>query len=158
MAKEPELRSFYVPHKRYYSDVDPVTGELVDKVSMTKQEFIKDCDINNIIKQFSQTGMLNHVRANQAMGMYADLPDNLDFQNSMNLVRQAEDAFMTLPSKIREQFGQDPARFLAFVEDPANGDELIKLGLRERPTPSPEPDTPAAPVAPAVPKEPPGGS
>lgn len=45
--------------------------------------------------------------------------------------------FDTLPSKLRLRFGNDPAEFLSFVEDPANDQEMIDLGLKPKP-PLPE--------------------
>jgi len=39
---------------------DPRTGELVYQPSMTKQSFKDQCDINNIVQEFTQHGMVNH--------------------------------------------------------------------------------------------------
>lgn len=125
MAKE--KHSNYRPHKRVQEH-----GELADGTippTMTKQEFIAECDINNIIKQYSETGMLNHVNARAQAGAYTDLPDAYDFQESLETVMAAETAFMTLPSKLRERFNNEPAEFLAFCSDEANLPELRKLGL-----------------------------
>lgn len=102
---------------------------------MTKQEFVRECDVNNILKQYSQTGMLKHVSANANTGMYADLPDAIDFQDSLHTIKAAEAAFMSLPSKLRARFDNEPTEFLAFVQDPRNADELVSLGLRNRPPP-----------------------
>lgn len=143
--------SFYRPHKRVTFDntkLDRKTGELVEVPSMTKQEFVAECDINNIIKQYSVTGQLKHISARAAQGQYLDLPDDLDFQSSLEIVRQAQEAFATLPSGTRSRFENDPAKFLAFLSDPANQDEAIKLGFatdRRPPPPPKEPET--APTA-----------
>lgn len=139
MAKEIETFSFYRPHKRYYSDVNPETGELVDKVSLTKQEFVKECDINNIIKAF-QPGTMQALLQQYAMqGRFEDLPEPIDFQAALDIQMQAERAFMDLPSKVRERFGQDPARFLDFMHDPANQAEAESLGLVMPQAPPAEP-------------------
>lgn len=139
MAKEPELYSFYRPHKRFYSDVNPETGELVDKVSMTKQEFVKECDVNNIIKSF-QPGTMHALLQQYAMqGRFEDLPEPLDFQAALEIQMEAERAFMDLPSKVRERFGQDPARFLDFMHNPDNKDEAQSLGLLMPQAPAAEP-------------------
>jgi len=139
MAKEPEQFSFYRPHKRVYADVNPDTGELVDKVSMTKQEFVAECDINNIVKLYSTTGQLNHLSAKAAQGAFDDLPDPVDFQESIHILQQAERAFLDLPAKVRDRFHQDPAQFLAFMADPANEKEARELGLLKPATPTPAP-------------------
>lgn len=136
------MKSFYRPHKRITFDntvVDPKTGELVYVPSMTKQEFQAECDINNVIKSFSTTGMLRHVSARAALGMYAELPDSVDFQEALHEVARGREAFMSLPSKLRSRFGNDPAEFFAFAHDPANLEELRSLGLAEMPKPAPEP-------------------
>lgn len=127
-----EPRSFYFPHARvgYTGELtNPATGEIFTPPRRVKQSHVAECDINNILKHFSATGQLNHVRANSAMGAYADLPDNIDFQESLNIIKQGETAFSSLPSKVRDRFGNDPAKFLEFMADPSNIPEAIKLGL-----------------------------
>ncbi|UDN67622.1 internal scaffolding protein [robinz microvirus RP_76] len=143
--------SFYRPHARVQWDgsvVNPVTGELTYPPSLTKQEFQKECDINNIVKQYSATGMLRHVSARASQGMYADLPDGVDFQESLHTVEEGRKAFMSLPSKTRARFGNDPAEFLAFCSDTANVEEMRQMGLlQEAPKTPVEPDT-APPATP----------
>lgn len=139
-----EKTGFYRPHERvYYFDqvMDPRTGELTQVPSLTKQQFVAECDINNILKQYSATGVLRHISAKAEMGMYQDLPDEVDFQSSLNTVRQAQEAFASLPSAVRTRFENDPGRFLEFVADPSNQDELIKLGLATDRRASKEPET-----------------
>lgn len=124
--------SNYRPHKRVQELGDLVnvhTGQVTTPPSMTKQEFVREADINNIIKQYSQSGMLSHVNAKAAQGAYQDLPDSIDFQESLHIIQAAEAAFMTLPAKVRDRFGQDPQQWLAFMEDPNNNDEIRTLGL-----------------------------
>ena len=59
-----------------------------------------ECDINNILSQFSKTGIINHINQNAAQ--YIDLPDSIDFQQSLAIIQDATDAFASLPSKVRE--------------------------------------------------------
>lgn len=131
MAK-PIVRGHYRPHSRHQTFgtvTNPITGEITQPPSRTKQEFARECDINNIIKHFSVSGMLSHVNAKAASGAYLDLPDAFDFQESLNIINQAEAAFMSLPAKLRDRFGNDPLRFLEFTHDPENLEEMRKLGL-----------------------------
>lgn len=128
------FRSFYRPHLRSATwstgeVVDQKTGELVKLPSRTKQSFVGECDINNILKQYKLTGQIRHISSKAALGSYQDLPDPLDFQESMNIVIEAEKSFATLPAHVRARFGNDPVNFLTFMADPANQDEVIKLGL-----------------------------
>lgn len=133
--------SHYRPHARIQESgeiINPHTGEATTPPSMTKQEFVRECDINNIVKSFSQTGMYNHVNARQ--GSYQDLPDHFDFQDAIGVIQQSEAAFMSLPSKVRDRFGQDPVRFLEFMSNPDNLEEMRTLGLakpQEPVTPDP---------------------
>lgn len=136
------LRGHFKPHRRVQEHgeiLNPVTGEMIIPPSMTKQEFQRECDINNIIKHFSVTGMFNHVNANASQGAYSELPDAVDFQDSLHLIKEAETAFLSLPAKVRDRFGQDPSQFLAFMADPENVDEIRKLGLAKPVPPPSEP-------------------
>ena len=89
-----------------------------------------ECDINRILKKYQKDGILRHV--SRFGGRYEDLPDSIDYQESLNAVMAAEAAFLSLPSSVRSRFENDPGRFLAFVGDPANENEMIDLGLATR--------------------------
>jgi phage internal scaffolding protein len=156
--------SFYRPHKRVVFDgtiTNPITGEITSPPSRAKQEFKDQCDMNNIIKAYRLTGQINHVAANAAQGRYEDLPDEFDLQQSLNVVREADAAFASLPAKLRDRFGNDPGKFLGFLSDPDNLDEARRLGIvnsAPKPdtggaNPPPPPSPPSAPPAP--PPEPP---
>lgn len=132
--------SFYRPHNRVQVDgsiVDRRTGELVFPPSRTKQSHQAECDINNIIKQFKISGMVTHVNAQMQAGAYQDLPDDMDFQVALETVRLGEVAFATLPSKIRDRFGNDPETFLGFMSNPENEKEARELGLLKAQAPPP---------------------
>lgn len=140
---------FYRPHNRadtWYTGetLDPITGEILPAVSMTKQSFLEACDINNIVKQFSRTGMFNHVNAQAAQGQYLDLPDEIDFQEALHTVQRAEESFSSLPAKLRARFDNDPTNFVAFLSDGKNREEAIELGLIT-PPPPPPPQAPPKP-------------
>lgn len=135
--------TFYRKHSRVFT---PIDGP-----SMTKQSFKDECDINRILMKYQKTGLLTHVQSYG--GRYEDLPSNLDYQESLNAIMAAEEAFMSLPSSLRSRFGNDPATFLDFVGNPANENELVELGLANpRPTaeqsggPAPSDAAPAAPA------------
>lgn len=151
----PVLRHFYRPHLRsstWYTGqvVNNITGEVTTPPSRTKQSFVGECDINNIIKHFKLTGQIRHINAKASQGAFTDLPPQQDFQEALNTVLAAEDSFASLPAHVRARFQNDPAQFLGFVGDPANQDEMIKLGLAKDNRP-PAPSAPPPPPAP--PKE-----
>lgn len=97
----------------------------------------EECDINNILAKYKKSGIITHVKDHGPQ--YADLPDGVDFQTSMNMVVQAQQLFDSLPSSIRARFGNSPAAYLDFVADPANEAELQEMGVLERPEGAPEP-------------------
>lgn len=138
------LRAFYHPRKRNpYTGLlfNHKTGEFYKPVPRTKQSFVAECDINNIIKSFKVTGQIKHINEKAAQGAYVDLPDPIDFQEALHQVKDAQASFMTLPSQVRSRFDNDPGRFLEFMADPNNQDEIIKLGLAKdtRPPSTPQP-------------------
>lgn len=132
-----ERLDFYRPHERKpWFGIDPKTGEILP--SMTKQSEMDACDIHNVLKQYSPAGLQQLISENQARGQYAELPDEIDYQAALNTVLVAEQSFATLPAKIRERFNNDPAQLLAFMANPNNQDEAIKLGLSTDLRPEPE--------------------
>lgn len=107
---------------------------------ITKQSHKQECDIYNILKQYQKTGIINHINTNKPE--YIQLPSDIDYQTSLNLLNQADQAFSSLPAKIRDHFSNDPASFLSAFSDPAQVSYLRELGLL-----NPEPLTsPAAPL------------
>lgn len=97
---------------------------------LTQQSFREECDINVIVKRFGLTGELPE---NLRMPVSGDFTGVSDFQTAMNLVVEAQAQFMTVPAEIRERFNHDPAKLIAFLENPNNKDEAIKLGLVNAP-------------------------
>lgn len=144
--------------------INKKTGEVTPMPSRTKQEFRDECDINNLLKQYRPHDIAMRLAMGVRGGQYMDLPEPQDFQESSNIVIQARDAFMTLPSKVRERFGNNPEQFLKFMADPDNVDEAVRLGLAiKKPEeakadangagdkPPPSPPAPPAPPAPKTP-------
>jgi len=132
LVEHTPLQCFFRPHQsvRYTGElVNPTTGEVYTPPRRVKQSFVAECDINNILKQYSATGQLKHISANAQKGAYLDLPDDLDYQAAVQIQMDATKAFASLPSKTRDRFENDPSQFLAFMADSANSDEAVKLGL-----------------------------
>lgn len=127
--------AFYRPHQRV---IAPHSDEM-----MTKQSFKAECDINTILRQYSKTGVITHVQ--NARPSYTDLPDSLDYQQSMNTLIVADQAFAGLPASVRARFGNDPAAFLQALSDPDQRDYLTEVGVFRAPEPA---DTPPDPVRP----------
>lgn len=111
----------------------------------THQSFKDECDINTILGQYRKTGFTNHVNLNKPV--YADFTTALDYHSAMNAIIAAGETFDSLPARVRAVCDNDPAKLIAYVEDPKNADELVKLGLAEPITPreNPEVETPPDP-------------
>lgn len=107
-------------------------------LSMTKQSFKTECDINHLLKRYQKTGLIEHVSKHN--GDYSDLYDVTDYHTAINIVLDAQNSFNTLPSSLRSQFNNDPAIFLDFVSNPENSQKLIDMGLANPIAPQPEPD------------------
>lgn len=110
--------------------------------SRTKQSEAEACDINNIMARYQRTGVIDHV--SKWGPQYGDVP-SVEFKEAMDIIKFGEAMYAELPSAVRDRFN-DPAEFLAWVQDPANAEALEKAGLTGAvPQPSPEPiSAPAA--------------
>ncbi len=104
----------------------PRVPALTGGASKTKQSFKKDCDINHIMAKYQKTGVITHLAENKAQYGFAS---SNDFRTSVQLVKDAEELFAGLPSKLRRKFNESPSDFLAFCEDPDNRSEAALLGL-----------------------------
>lgn len=101
-------------------------------------------DVNKIVQRFATTGVLP---PGSGPGMYADVSRMSDYREALEMVREADRTFMTLPAGTRAKFNNDPAEFLDFV---ANADEaeMVDKGLLVRrdpvvdPAPAPVPAVP----------------
>lgn len=106
--------------------------------SVVQHQFAEEVDINTIVRRFGLTGELPN---GIGMPVSGDFSAVTDFHTAMNMVRQAEESFMLLPGEVRERFANDPAKVIAFLDDPANRDEAVRLGI-VAPPPEVVPDSP----------------
>lgn len=115
---------------------------------MTRQEFKDETDINTILRRFNISGELPQ---NVRMPTYGDFEGITSYHDAANVMRAAEESFNAMPAEIRERFGNDPAAFVEFCEQPENLEEARRMGLVPAaeladPTPAPGPapeETPA---------------
>lgn len=127
------------PYNYDTNQVSDATGTDTGTDSKTQQQFKDEVDINTIVERFGVTG---------EMPPPINFPDvqefeeTFDFQTSMNVIRQAQESFMTLPAKARARFDNNPQKFMEFMNEEDNAAEAVKLGLaikREKPEePKPE--------------------
>lgn len=119
-------------------DTDPcILVDCSDLPSLTRQEFAEDCDINTLMDRYETTGVITHF--NNGVPQYLDLTDVPDLRMSLDILAEANAAFMRLPAKVRAEFDNDPTAFVDFASDPKNIDKMREYGL------APMPEAPPAP-------------
>lgn len=116
----PKVYSAWVPHLDVGLDcsVEP---------SMTRQEFADECDINKLMAQYEKHGVISHFSAREPL--YLDLVGLPDLRQTLDLMREADEAFMRLPAIVRKDFDNDAVQFVEFAQDPKNIDKLREWGL-----------------------------
>lgn len=113
-------KKIHKPLTRYKTEMSSQGG--------AKQSFKEECDINNILAKYQETGAITHANNRHADYGFAT---SLDFHESMDLVLKAQEMFDELPSSIRAKFGHSPGAFLDFAQDPENAQEMADMGLSE---------------------------
>lgn len=109
---------------------------------LTQQSAKDECDVNVIIDRVKRGADIPSATVNPPMyGDFTVIPT--DLRECLNTVRQADELFMSLDAKVRRRFDNDPALMLDFLNDPANRQEAIDLGLVAAP-----PKAEVEPVAP----------
>ena len=104
----------------------------------TKQSFKDECDMNNIVARINKSGFIPlEAQDSLRRQVYADVsgaPQSLE--EAYAIVERADEAFSTLPARLRERFG-GPAGLLSFLDDPENLKEAQDLGLVAKTPPTP---------------------
>jgi len=143
-ARNPEWSNVAVAHDRV---------PFVPKgPSRTRQEFQDECDINVLMARYKTTGVMPSM--NGSAPRYLDLTDTPDLMTSLNIMNEATEAFMRLPSDVRRTFDNDPAEFVKFASDRENLPQMRQWGLAA-PEAAPQPpirvaiDNPVEPAPPA---------
>lgn len=119
------------------------SGQEAGGVSLTKQSFAEEADINTIVRRFGLTGQLP---VDVAVPQFVDFDGVIDYHSAMIQVRAAQEGFMQLPASVRERFHNEPGELVAFVSDEANRAEAEKLGLVIPKVVGPVVAAPVAPV------------
>ena len=114
---------------------NPIPG--TEMPSMTEQHHAEHVDINNIMARHQASGVVDHVtKYQQQYGEHT----GQDFYSAMALITKANSMFMELPSSARDNFDNDPAKFLDFVDkydiDHDNPRTILDLGIVEENSPT----------------------
>lgn len=134
----PFVRSAYNYDRNAASDE---SGLCCEDVSLTKQSFKEDADINVIMRRF---GLVPTVPLNAKVPSYGDFSGIFDYQTALNAVVEARESFMWMPPELRARFHNDPQEFMEFCDSESNRDEAVKLGLVQAPAVLATPPGPAS--------------
>ena len=123
MSKVVKFKTAYGERKR---EGFQTTGD-----SLTQQSHAAQADVRNIIKQYDRTGLIANV--NKGIAQYGDYSEINEYAEALNMVREANESFATIPSHIREQFNNNAGLFFEFATDPKNSEKMIQMGLKQAP-------------------------
>lgn len=98
--------------------------------SRTKQGPAAECEINKIMAKYHKTGLITHV--NTRTGVFMDCSNIGSYQECVERIQNANDAFYTLPATMRERFDNNPGKLIEFLQDSKNVDEAVKLGIVQK--------------------------
>lgn len=101
--------------------------------SLTVQAFAEDADLNVIAKRF---GIDNMPIGTPDPSHYRDTTQDPELRDILDLQRHAEEAFRSLPLKLRKRFHNNRDELWQFLNDPENAEEAVRLGLLSRTTSS----------------------
>lgn len=96
----------------------------------TQQHQASQVDIKSIMARARLTGQMPTPSSKL---YYGDFTQVGSYQECLNKVIDAQNAFNTLPAKIRDRFQNDPQQLLSFLNDPKNDKEAAQLGLINQP-------------------------
>lgn len=119
-------------------------GIVFEEPSLTDQSQYKDTDINNIVRRYQTTGLLDSPGSVPFETLqYGDATLLPDYQTALDLVNSVQTEFSSLPSEVREKFGHDPMQLLDALQDPTKQQMLQDIGLLSKPAnPDLVPDKP----------------
>jgi hypothetical protein len=118
-TKKDKFQTSYEPHARVSFETE---GE-----SLTQQQFSEEAEINNIIAFHDRTGIIKNVQ--QGVANYGDYSEVHEYREALDLIRQADEDFMKLPSNVRRQFNNNAGDFFEFAGNPENVSQLVEMGL-----------------------------
>lgn len=100
---------------------------------ITEQSGKDQCDINKIIAKYPQRVIASKLAYDESN--FQDVT-GMDFQNSLNLIKNVESSFMRLDPEIRSKFKNDPAEYLDFLAKKeaaaSQVDDVYKKPKREK--------------------------
>lgn len=107
----------------FHTPDDP--GIINTEPSLTQEHFADSCDVNKIMADYQYTGIMPQ----KPGAVYGDFTNADDFRTALQTIVETQNNFLSMPPEIRARFGNDPANFIAFCENPDNLPELHRMGF-----------------------------
>lgn len=101
--------------------------DFTDQKTLTEQCHRDEVKIQNIMKRHRTTGLVSHL--SKQHGFYADMSSAPDFYTAQTVIAQTKSMFEEIPAKIRKDFDNDPGKFLDFIQNPDNKDQMAEYGF-----------------------------
>lgn len=117
------------PYNYNTDKVSDETGLSCPEETKTQQQFKEESDINTIVERF---GISGEMPPTMNFPEPEEFIETMDFQTSMNVIVKARESFMEMPAKQRARFQNDPQKFMEFMHNEENIDEIIKMGLAKK--------------------------
>lgn len=110
--------------------------------SKTDNSQAKACDVNEITNRYIKANgkrRFENYMHQQHSGTYSDIIQATSLMEAFEIVQTAQEMFDHLPATARDKFKNDPLHLEQWLQDPANAEEAISMGLMKAPEPTPEP-------------------
>ena len=99
-----------------------------EEESITKQSFQDECDINKMVERHRRNGgVWDHLAKREPT--YGDYSKATDLHSAYDLVAEAEEHFMALPSGVRAMVDNSPEMLLRALANEEQTGELARAGL-----------------------------
>lgn len=99
--------------------------------SLTEQHNMHMTDVNYLIEKFKPDELAAYMAAktqNRQEILNHDFSTEPSLQGAKNYTYQLKKDFDALPDEVRHNF-KSPLEFLKFIDNPANAEKMVKLGL-----------------------------
>lgn len=96
--------------------------------STVEQSHRDQTDVNLIVKTYQRTGQAPQMAWRQPQ--FGDFSIAVALEDAFNMVREAREAFETLPSAVRALAGNSPTTLLEMLADEGAMAALVKVGLQ----------------------------
>lgn len=109
--------------------------------TQTNQSDAEGTDVNKIFAKYQKTGnLVDLITGESRQPFYGDFTKIPNFLETKKALAYIQQAFDLLPASTRNVFLNEPQNLIDFLSDPNNDAEAIKLGLKNDPDATLNPD------------------